>query len=314
MNPGKHIFLIVIALMLGAMATFISNRLIQQEVKARIGSKLEKKSAVVVAAADMEAGAVLDISMLAIREIPEPYVTSDSVTPDAVGQIESGHLRRPIKSGEQLQFSNVRRQGEQAFSSSLKAGSRALSFSVDEVNSISGFITPEDRIDMLLVYRKGEQDLSMPLLQNIRVLATGKEAAPRTDNSSPHDLDRTYSNITLELSPQEARKLTLAQAAGARITAVLRNPKDQAPITSHSASFTDLVVNDKMPSLRRVSRGSYGISMYVGGMGGDLKPSMTQVAMGQSSASAALQQLTHLLRDGRKPLQQPDTPPISNKN
>lgn len=314
MKSGKHVVLILVAITLGALATYLSNRLIQQEVTTRIGNKTEKKVDVIVAAIDLEAGALLDSSVLAIRQIPEPYVTSDSVLPDAVAQIESGRLERAVKSGEQLQFSDLKRAADQAFSRSLKTGSRALTFSVDEVNSLSGLLSPDDRIDMLLVYRKGEHDLSMPLLQNIRVLATGRELHSMATASPSANPDQQYSNITLELSPLEARKLTLAQAAGARITALLRNPMDQVPITSRSASFNDLVVNGTMPSLHPVTRGSYGIAMYVGGVGSDLKPSMTRVANGQSSASAALQQLTSLLHSGQGILQKPESPLIPNKN
>ena len=314
MKSGKHILLILVALALGGMATYMSYRLIQNEVNARIGNSEEKKVGVVVAATDLDAGVTLDTGMLAIREIPEAYITSDSVMPGAVGQIDSGRLLRPVKSGEQLQLSGVSRLADQAFSSSLQAGSRALTFSVDDVNSMSGLLAPEDHIDLLLVYRRGEQDFSIPLLQNIRVLATGRNQGRLTTEATPSSTDQQYSNITLELTPQEARKLTLAQATGARITAVLRHPKDQALITHRSATFNDLVVNDRMPAGRSAARSSYGIPIYVGGMGGNLKPSVTQVGQTRSTASAALEQLGALMQRSRSLAPPHDNLPHLDKN
>lgn len=290
MKSGKHLLLILVALALGGGATWLSYNLIQSEVAERTGHKDEKKVGVVVATSDLALGTVIDTSMLAVREIPEAYITSDSLLPDGVAQVEGGRLLRPLKGGEQLLLSAVSRVADQAFSSTLKPGSRALTFAVDEINSISGMLTPEDRIDLLIVYTKGEQQLSMPLLQNVRVLATG-QAMKNSDNE---ESAAVYTNITLELTPLDARKLTLAQAAGARLTSILRSPKDEAPLTTRPASFNELVINGGQ-SPNRARSSSYGIAVYVGG-NGELKPTTTRVSTPTQASAAAFKELQTLLQ------------------
>lgn len=297
MKSGKHLILILVALALGGGATWLSYNLIQTEVAERTGHKEEKKVGVVVATSDLATGAILDASMLAVREIPEAYITSDSLLPDNVGQIEGGRLLRALKGGEQLLLSSVSRVADQAFSSTLKPGSRALTFAVDEINSISGMLTPEDRIDLLIVYSKGEQQLSMPLLQNVRVLATG-QTMKGSDNEEAST--EAYTNITLELTPLDARKLTLAQSAGARLTSILRSPKDEAPLTTRPASFNELVVNGGQVPARSARSSSYGIPVYVGGLG-EFKPTTTRVASPSPASAEAMKELTALLHNEAQP-------------
>lgn len=310
MKSGKHLILILVALALGGGATWLSYNLIQTEVAERTGHKDEKKVGVVVATSDLATGAVLDASMLAVREIPEAYITSDSLLPDNVGQIEGGRLLRPIKGGEQLLLSSVSRVADQAFSSTLKPGSRALTFAVDDINSISGMLTPEDRIDLLMVYTRGEQQLSMPLLQNVRVLATGQTMKSSANEASA---EATYSNITLELTPLEARKLTLAQASGTRLTSILRSPTDAAPMTNYAASFNELVINGGQGNARAARSSSYGIAVYVGG-NGDLKPTTTRVANPKPTAEEAMKELTALLQKEQQPMLAAPSTPTNRSN
>lgn len=315
MKFSKHLVVIIVALALGGAATFMSYRLIQSEVAERTGNKVEKKVGVVVANQDLEAGTILTTSLLSVREIPEAYITSDSLMPEAVGQVESGRLLRPVKGGEQLLMSAVSRVDNQSFSSTLKTGTRALTFSVDEVNSLSGLLTPDDHIDLLLVYKKGEQDVSLPLLENIRVLATGQKLKSNQGSAEEQSqaANNSYTNITLEVTTLDARKLTLAQSAGARITAVLRSTKDEMPLVKRAASLNELLAYGESTPPKRAAGSSYGIPVYVGGMG-DLKPSLTRVANPTSLPNpAAMQQLVSLLQKEQKD-QQPVLSSPSPKN
>src|SRR4030095_1207427 len=94
----------------------------------------------------------------------------------------------------------------------LEAGKRALAVRVDEIIGVSGFIVPDDRVDIILTTtpQGADQDMKISkiVLQNKRVLSVAqnteqKEGKPQLARS-----------ITLEVTPEEAEKLSLASQEG----------------------------------------------------------------------------------------------------
>ena len=116
--------------------------------------------------------------------------------------------------------------------SKLLPGRRALTIPVDDQSSISSMLKPNDRIDLLLSYDKGGMVVAAPLLQNVRVIATGDNVSTNYMVSG-QSLDR-YANITLDLSIDDVSRVTTALDLG-RISAVLRNPDD--------VSYTDKIIS-----------------------------------------------------------------------
>ena len=86
-------------------------------------------------------------------------------------------------------------------------------------------LRPGDRIDLLATVQRDKQHLTMPLLQGVRVLATGSRTRPGEDVGAGDPLGGTFGTLTLDLSEEEATRLVAARAL-ARLTAVLRNPQD----------------------------------------------------------------------------------------
>ena len=62
----------------------------------------------------------------------------------------------------------------------------------------------------------------MPLFQGLLVLATGKQVRAGVDERGAR---RSFSTVTVEVEPEHAQRLVVAQRAG-KLTAVLRNPDD----------------------------------------------------------------------------------------
>jgi pilus assembly protein CpaB len=93
--------------------------------------------------------------------------------------------------------------------SMIPEGMRAMSVKVDDVTGVSGFITPNSRVDVLVAGAAGEgegnqEQRSKLILQNIKVLAIGKSIEQREDK--PVEVP----TVTLLVSPDQAEKLTLA--------------------------------------------------------------------------------------------------------
>jgi len=92
---------------------------------------------------------------------------------------------------------------------------------VNDVTNVAGFVAPRARVDVLVTgYAPGSNEpQTITVLQDIAVLATGQS----TDSSVTGAQNATV--VTLEASPEDAEKLTLASQEG-HIQLVLRNPVD----------------------------------------------------------------------------------------
>ena len=81
-------------------------------------------------------------------------------------------------------------------------GMRAMSVKVDDVTGVSGFITPNSRVDVVIAGTpEGSQEQrSKVVLQNIKVLATGKLVEQR--DNKPVEVP----TVTLLVSPEDAER------------------------------------------------------------------------------------------------------------
>jgi len=89
------------------------------------------------------------------------------------------------------------------------------------------------------------KDLILPVLQNVRVLATGREPyreeLDKLAYPQPRQ-DRNFNSVTLDLSPREAALVTAAQDKG-DLLAILRNRKDESTADFPTLSAQDLFSN-----------------------------------------------------------------------
>jgi len=268
---NRNMLMLGIALALGGLAMYLSNKVLHDryasiEEEARRGRTMVQ---VVVAKRDLARGETLTGDVLAVREVPADYVHSTAVLPDGYAAVENQRLVSPLKRGETLLESHTEGLGAQIFSGTLKVGSRALTFPVDEISSISGMLRPGDRIDLILTMADANpgatsgKDMTFPLLSNVPVLATGQQVGRGGDDAS----DRTYATVTLEASPEDANRIITAQHTG-KLTAVLRNPEDGQP-----NGVLPLTGSDLMRGRGR----SATIEMIIGGSGS--APVISQAAI-----------------------------------
>ncbi len=90
----------------------------------------------------------------------------------------------------------------------LGPNKRAVAIRVDAVTAVGGFVTPGDRVDLVLT-RGAEADLrTVTILQNIKVIGVDQDSAEERDSPT---VART---VTVEVTPEESQKIALAQSAG----------------------------------------------------------------------------------------------------
>ncbi len=107
---------------------------------------------------------------------------------------------------------------------SIPVGMRAVSVRVNDVASVTGFVLPGMRVDVLVTGRPPNEDgdITATVLQNMLILSAGTTLQPDARGQAIQ-----ASTVTLLATPSEAELLTLAGNDG-RIQFVLRNSSDQS--------------------------------------------------------------------------------------
>lgn len=220
--------MLLVSVLLGAAAVYFSRSFIEDRV-ALYKAQLDKTQAmvqVVVPNVSIEQGTLLTKDKLSYREVPAEFTHQDALTADSFNNALGQRLRVGAEPGKPLLWAQLEGGSNATFSNTLVEGKRALTVPVDEINSISGFLQPSDNIDLFLSETRNGQKEIYPIMQNLHVLATGVQ----TDvDKSGKPTGRTYSTITVQVTPKNAKRLVLAQSVG-KLTATLRNPEDNAPI------------------------------------------------------------------------------------
>jgi pilus assembly protein CpaB len=109
----------------------------------------------------------------------------------------------------------------------LSPNQRAMTVKVDEASGVAGFLSPGNRVDVVVIVDKGgyaKNPFSKLLFQNLKVLGTGQKMENR-----PGDKPQIVPTITLEVTPAEGERLALAAQEG-RISLVLRGQGDKSPV------------------------------------------------------------------------------------
>lgn len=230
----KNWIVLGIALALGALAAYAASNYLSERM-----AEIEARAAdidtvqVVVAKTDLAAGTRITPDTVAVRAIPRAWAHSSAITPDQYSRAESLALAYPATAGEPLLWTQLEGRRPPTFSARLDAGQRAVTVPVDEISSLSGMVEPGDRIDIVVSVRNETRSFTFTLLQAVPVLATGSRV--ELQEADPEGRPRGYTTITLDTSPEDAKRVIAAREIG-RVTALLRAPGDIAPV---SAAVTD---------------------------------------------------------------------------
>jgi pilus assembly protein CpaB len=270
----NHIY-IVVALVMAVLAALIAVNYVQTTVAERTQDN-RRMIDVAVPLADMPQGAIVQPGDLAVRSVPAEFAPADAVTPDNHAEFEGRMLRSPARGGAPLSASALVPLNEH-FSSLIPQGKVAYTLSVDENNSISGMLVPGDLIDILFVKDKDGDPAAaragarvLPLLQQVRVLATGTRIGERVAREGQPDGDtQGFSSVTLELDQTQAKSLVIASQVGA-LRVLLRDVKDRSPGPAQGLSerewLRSLGVSDVAPGGTAGTRGNR-IEFIIGGRG-----------------------------------------------
>jgi pilus assembly protein CpaB len=251
---NRNLVYLVVAVLLGVVASMMAVHYVNKQVAARTQTGTKETREVVVPVRDLEQGATLTSDDVAVRDVPATFVPADAITPDDYDAYMGQVLRAPLAHGAPIPSAAVETVAEH-FSSIIEPGNVAYSIQVDETTSVSGLLVPGDHIDLLLLTDDNENDRIRPLLGNVLVLATGQLA--KGVRASGEDNPGSYSNITLELSPDDAQRVGMAMKIG-ELRVLLRKPGNKEPFDLKTLSKADLLRVGK-------PRQGSGIQFIIGG-------------------------------------------------
>lgn len=193
------------------------------------GPKIELEE-VLVASRNIGLGTSLKPDMVEWVKWPkeglsEGFITRDSA-PDGLNVEEDPAIARSqFFIGEPIRESKLVRSGKGYMSAILPSGQQAIATSISTATSAGGFILPNDRVDVIMT-RQGTQDeggsfITETVLSNVRVLAIDQ-----TIEEQDGEAVVVGSTATLQLSPKQAKILTVAQQLADRLTLALRSLED----------------------------------------------------------------------------------------
>ena len=217
MNRNRLLLIGFIALVLGAFVSLV----VYRNLQAGATSKAAPGEEVVVAADDLQVGTKIEDKDIRLVRFPSTDL------PVGVFHQKKNVVGRgvilPIAQREFILSNKL--AGENAGSglpSLIPPGMRAVSVRVNDTTSVSGFVQPGTRVDVLLTGNPqgSSEQQTTTVLENVAVIATGT----RLERNSAGE-PQSAPVVTLLLSPDDAQRLTLASSQG-HIQLALRNPLD----------------------------------------------------------------------------------------
>jgi pilus assembly protein CpaB len=218
----RGLLMLVIGLFLAGGSVLVAHSYLQT-LTSQPGEALAKEVAVIVVArGEISYGAPVRLEMVRLQEWPteaippEAFTSLDEVL-GASGQ-EPRRARRSMVAGEPVLRTKVSNFGEKVtIADIIDPTKRAMAIRVDDVSGVAGFVTPGDRVDVLLTRRLDNDNMiTTTVLQDIVVRGTDQLA---DEDVNKPNVART---VTVEVTPEEAQRVALAQQAGT-LSLTLRN-------------------------------------------------------------------------------------------
>jgi pilus assembly protein CpaB len=211
--------------------------------RAAVQSQTGATQPVVVAAADLSWGKVLDASQVKTVNFLKTSLPQGSFMKPS--DVEGRTLLYPVKAGEplfetQLAPTSVKVGGVSAIISKNK---RAMAVRVDKVIGVSGFINPGNHVDVLVTV----EGITKTVLENVLVLTVGQQMEMTGKQEKPVPVDV----ITMEVTSVEAEKLALAATAG-KVMLALRNPTDTDSVVTRGVTVPVLLASLGAPATKSV--------------------------------------------------------------
>lgn len=240
MKPAR---LIILAAAIGAagLAGMIAMQMTgtQQVVMQQAEAIIQKEETVqvLVSAENLPIGSRLTDKSMRWASWPSSAVVegfiTDKTAPQAMQDLNGAVVRMPLFAGEPVRREKIADSSSRVMSALLPAGKRAVATEISVSTGAGGFILPNDRVDIIMVRRQNGNFVTENVLDNIRVLAIDQQIQEQQDGSKAV----IGTTATLELTPDQAKIITVAQQMADRLTLALRSAADAQDPDTRAASY-----------------------------------------------------------------------------
>ncbi|MGE3508731.1 MAG: Flp pilus assembly protein CpaB [Vicinamibacterales bacterium] len=218
MNRGtRTLIVIAVAVVVATLATMAVYRAVQQ-IPERV---VERPGVpVVVAARALPVGTMLAASDVRVAVWPQSSPVSGAfASVEAV--LERGLIAEMVENEPVTPAKLAPVEAGAGLPPVIPPGMRAIAMQTNEVIGVGGFVTPGNRVDVVVTVSRRDIDMSRIVVSNVKVLASGT----RGDQQRLLSGESVPSVVTLLVTPTEAERIALATVQG-RLHLTLRNPLD----------------------------------------------------------------------------------------
>ncbi|HZU51516.1 MAG TPA: Flp pilus assembly protein CpaB, partial [Sphingomicrobium sp.] len=219
-----------LALLVGALVVAVITAVMARNMFAGAGAQQAAASPMVpvgpkilVAKKALPAGTIIDADSFALQPWPKELMQSayyvegqsDGDPKKLLGTV----VRYPITAGQPVTRGSLVGPQDRGFlAAALGPGMRAITVPVNVSSSVAGFVFPGDHVDLVLTQQvQGGGDgsplkVSETIIRNLRVLATDQRISDKDEDGKTQV--KTFSNVTVEVTPKIAEKIAVAQSLG----------------------------------------------------------------------------------------------------
>jgi pilus assembly protein CpaB len=240
MKPSRIVIMSVALVAAGLAGLVAMNISGTKQVIEKAETIIQKEPTVnvLVSSVNLPVGSRLNDSSVRWTPWPQGNVVDSFITeaknPNAIAELTGAVVRLPLFEGEPVRPEKVVDSSTRIMSSLLPAGKRAVATEISVSTGAGGFVLPNDRVDVIMV-RKGDGGnfLTENVLNNVRVLAIDQQIKEGEDGISAV----VGATATLELTPEQAMIITVAQQMADRLTLALRSVADAQENDTLSAGY-----------------------------------------------------------------------------
>jgi len=231
----RTLIVILVAIGCGGVATYGMFEVVKTSRERSVAVPIVETQRVVVSTVDVAlVGTKITSDMVKLEEWPKDYLPDGYLS--SLDEIVGETLRVPVRDGE-LMLTGKFGAGN-GMAAIVEPGYRAFTIHTPSHSSgVAGFVMPGDTVDVLLTRDDKEIEggsITTALLQNVKVLASDQMI-----NAPEQNAIKTLKSVTLSVSPEEGKTLTLAQSGGT-LTLMLRNKEDLEMTAEGAITWKDI--------------------------------------------------------------------------
>lgn len=222
---GRTIIFLILAIIVAFTAIVLKNRMSQTPEP--VAEEVVPVGKVLVTTRDVAQGNFVQSQDLEWKDMGEDVAKNSAYIHEGSSSLEAYNgavVRRSLRANEPVPQNAITRAGDGGFLSAvLEPGMRAVSISVDATSGNAGFVSPGDRVDLIVTHRiraTGNQSndtvASETFVRDCRVVAIDQ----MLDN--PDNKAVLAKTVTVEVSPQQAAQVAVAMEMG-KVSLALRS-------------------------------------------------------------------------------------------